>query len=48
MDQDQKREIALDQAVRLRDKLPEPAKIVEAAESFYKFLAPEDQEKTAG
>jgi len=35
----QMREIALDQAVRLRDKIPELEKIVAAAEEFFKFLS---------
>ncbi len=32
------KEIALDQAVRLRDKIAEPEKIVEAAKLFFEFL----------
>ena len=34
----QMREIALDQAVRQRGEEAEPAKIVAAAEEFFKFL----------
>jgi len=43
----QMREIALDQAVRLRDKIPEPAKIVAAAEEFFKFLSAGSEKETA-
>jgi len=32
------KEIALDQAVRLRDKITDPDKIVEAAKLFFDFL----------
>ena len=38
METAQLKEIALDQAVRLRDKIEEPEKIVEAAKLFYNFL----------
>ena len=47
MDKDSLREIALDQAVRLRDKITEPAKIVEAAEAFHKFLTGGTEKQTA-
>lgn len=38
MEQAQLKEIALDQAVRLRDKIEDPEKIVEAAQHFFDFL----------
>jgi len=38
MAQEQLKEIALDQAVRLRDKVKDPQEIVEAAKLFLEFL----------
>ncbi len=38
METAQLKEIALDQAVRLRDKVKDPTEIVAAAKLFYEFL----------